>query len=251
LGLLKNEIFVCFDCESTGLDPKQDRLIEVGAVRFTLQEGILDRFDSMVNPGVPIPEASIAIHHITDEMVHEAPAAGEVIPKLIDFVGQAIVIGHGIRFDLDLVTAEAQRAGVNCTLNSRQYVDTLRLARHYGESPTNSLEFLRQHFNIQVQHDAHRALSDAEINMEVFDHLVRRFKTTKQLIEIASKPVLLKRMPLGKHKGRSFTEVPEAYLQWAVRQEFDEDLCYTIRSELKRRRKGGSFSQAGNPFQQL
>lgn len=251
MGLLKNELFVCFDCESTGLDPKQDRIIEIGAVRFTLQDGILESFDSMVDPGCPIPEASSAIHRITDEMVKGAPKAAEVIPKLLAFVGTAIVVGHGIRFDIDLVTAEAERAGINCTLNSRQIVDTLRLARHYGESPTNSLEFLRQHFNIQAHHDAHRALSDAEINMEVFDHLTRRFKTTSQVMQIASKPVLLKRMPLGKHKGRLFTEVPETYLQWAVRQEFDEDLLFSLRSELKRRRKGGGFSQAGNPFQNL
>ena len=58
-------------------------------------------------------------------------------------------------------------------------------------------------------------------------------------------------MPLGKHKGRPFTEVPVAYLRWAARQKFDQDLLFSIRSELKKRDQGNAFRKAGNPFQEL
>jgi DNA polymerase-3 subunit epsilon len=55
-------------------------------------------------------------------------------------------------------------------------------------------------------------------------------------------------MPLGKHKGRLFKELPHEYLQWAAHQNFDQDLLFSIRTELKKRKKGGLFIQAANPF---
>lgn len=250
MALLSKERFVCFDCESTGLDPEKDRILEIGAVRFSLEEGVIDSWESLVDPECEIPESSIEIHHITPEMVAGQPKAADLIPKLVEFVGQSILVGHGIRFDVELVMAEAKRAAIGCTLGGRQQIDTLRLARHYGESPSNSLEVLRNHFNIEGD-QAHRALSDARVNAAVFSHLARRYKTTEEVLKIISKPVLLKTMPLGKHKGRLMREIPEEYLRWAARQKFDDDLLFSLRTELKARRKGNRPSRGHNPFEAL
>jgi len=251
MGLLSKERFVCFDCETTGLDLQNDRIIEIGVVRFTLDDGVIESWSSLVDPEMDIPKSSIEIHNITPEMVAGAPKVAEVIPKLVDFVGDAMVVGHGIRFDVEIVLAEAKRVGIGCTLGARQQIDTLRLARNYGDSPSNSLEMLRCHFNVEGD-QAHRALSDARVNSEVFCHLARRYQTTQDLLKLLSKPVLLKTMPLGKHKGRLMREIPENYLRWAARQEFDEDLLFSVRSELKARRKGqGRPSGGHNPFQDL
>ena len=124
------------------------------------------------------------------------------------------------------------------------------MARLYGDSPTNSLEQLRQHFNVPLE-GAHRAMSDVIVNIEVFKYLAMRYRTTEQIFDTLSKPVLLKTMPLGPHKGRPMKEVPINYLHWAVHKNFDQDLIYSMRFELKRRKGGNTFSRATNPFSGL
>jgi DNA polymerase-3 subunit epsilon len=109
------------------------------------------------------------------------------------------------------------------------------------------LQQLRQHFNIEAQ-GAHRAMSDVLVNIEVFKQLAKSYQTTNELFQVLQKPIRLKAMPLGKHKGRRFDEIPLEYLQWAERKDFDQDLLFSIRTELRNRKKGGGFEQAGNPF---
>ena len=249
MGQLSKEVFVCVDCESTGLDPKSDRMIEVAAVRFTLGES-LDEYETLVDPGCPIPEESRKIHNISDEMVKGQPRVKEILPAVLDFIGDHIIIGHGVGFDLDLIRAEADRYGVSHKLDQLKSIDTLRLARLYGNSPSNALSQLGKHFNVHTE-GAHRAANDVYMNVGVFRHLVRKYKTTKELFQVLSKPIAMKRMPLGKHKGRPFREIPEPYLRWCLKRDFDEDLMYSIRSELKKRRKGADFSRSNSPFADL
>ena len=66
--LVKNDIFTCVDCETTGLDPDTDSIIEIAVIRFSFSE-VLQSFESLVNPNRPISIESQAIHHISDEMV--------------------------------------------------------------------------------------------------------------------------------------------------------------------------------------
>jgi len=131
-----------------------------------------------------------------------------------------------------------------------QSIDTLRVARLYGESPINSLDRLRQHFNIEAQ-GAHRAMSDVMVNIEVFKALTKGYKTTEELMTVLQKPIKLRAMPLGKHKGRKFNEIPIEYLLWAERKDFDQDLLYSIRCELRNRKKGGNYPSANSPFANL
>lgn len=249
MARLENETFICLDCETTGLDVKEDRIIEVAAIRFTT-EGVTDQIEFLIDPERSIPDTSIAIHHITPEMVLGKPKIADVVPDLLKFIGKDIVIGHGVGFDIELVALAADRAGIQHTLRSNRFLDTLRMARLYGESPTNSLEQLRQHFNIQFE-GAHRAMSDVIVNCEVFKYLAKQYKTTEQIFEALSKPIKLRIMPLGPHKGRLIKEVPLQYLLWAAHKEFDQDLLFSIRSEINRRKKGNLFGQATNPFQGL
>lgn len=249
MGKIDKEIFVCIDCETTGLDSVQDRVIEVAVAQFNV-EGILAEFETLIDPECEIPEGSIKIHHITPDMVRGKPKIGEVLPRLIELIGNHIIIGHGVSFDIDLIVQAAQRGNVPCNLKNNRFMDTLRLARSYGESPVNSLEQLRQHFNIMPE-GAHRAMSDVIVNIGVFKRLIQKYKTVEELFEILSKPVSMKIMPLGPHKGRPLKEVPLPYLLWAAQKDFDQDLLYSIRSEINRRKKGNLFSQASNPFSGL
>jgi DNA polymerase-3 subunit epsilon len=249
MGDIAKQKFICLDCETTGLDPQQDRIIEVAVMCFD-ENQVYAQMESLIDPECPIPETSIAIHHITPDMVEGKPKIAQVLPEILQMVGQHIIVGHGVGFDIDILAIAAERAGIPCKLRENLYLDTLRMARLYGESPINSLEHLRKHFNIPLE-GAHRAMSDVIVNKEVFKCLAKRFKTTEQLFEALSKPILMTNMPLGKHKGRPLKEIPLQYLQWMVNKEFDQDLTYSVRTELKRRKKGNLFNQSSNPFLNL
>lgn len=249
MSLLKKELFVCLDLETTGLEAETDQIIEIAAVLFNF-DGIINSFETLIDPGCPISAESMAIHHITDDMVAGKPKIQEVLPEVIKFIGRHIVVGHGIPLDLAFLAQAAKKNSIPCNLANQPIFDTLRLARLYGESPTNSLEKLREHFNIEPE-GAHRAMSDVLVNIEVFKFLTTNFNTTEQLQERLKRPILLKAMPLGKHKGRPFNEIPVEYLQWAVNKDFDQDLIFSLKTELKKRKKGTQFGQAASPFANL
>jgi len=249
MGLIQKDRFVCFDCETTGLDPKTDEIIEIAAVLFTF-EGIHMLKQDLIEPNCPIPKHTTEIHHITDEMVKGKPKIQEVLPAYLTLFSNHVLIGHGIPFDIALIEAATRKFCIPSKLSASTYIDTLRLARLYGESPTNSLEMLRSHFNIQ-SHGAHRAMNDVYVNIEVFKRLSRPFKTTEEILKRLEHPVQLKTMPLGKHKGRPFKEIPLEYLRWAIKQKFDKDLLFSLKKEMRKRKMGHSFNQASNPFSNL
>ncbi len=246
MGSIQQDVFICLDCEATGLDIKSDRIVEIAAVRFTFDK-ILSSHETLVNPDCIIPAESMAIHNITQDMVASKPMIKQVLPEFLKMIEGHIIVGHGIGFDISLIAAEAERCQIPTKILQAPTLDTLRLARHYGESPINSLDKLRQHFNIEAQ-GAHRAMSDVMVNIEVFKALCTGYKTTEEVVSILQKPIKLRAMPLGKHKGRKFNEIPIEYLQWAEKKDFDQDLLYSIRCELRNRKKGGSYQAFNNPF---
>ncbi len=246
---LERELFVCIDCESTGLDPKNDRIVEIAAATFTFSE-ILAQFESLVNPECDIPSVSQEIHKISAAMLVGKPKIAAVLPEVLALIGNHIIVGHAINFDIELVASEAKRNQIPTHIQSLPFIDTLRLARLYGQSPTNSLEVLRQHFNIPPE-GAHRAMSDVATNIEVFKYLAKPYRSSAEILNALKKPIRLKAMPLGKHKGRKFEEIPLEYLRWAERKDFDQDLLYSIRLELSNRKKGDRFTQSTSPFSEL
>jgi len=249
MQLIQEDIFVCLDIEATGLDPKKDRIIEIAAAKFTFTE-TLTTFHHLINPNTSIPIESQKIHHITDEMVANQPFIEEILPSLLEFLGDYPLVGHGLTFDIEIIQEAAKQCSISDPLKNNKIIDTLRLARLYGESPSNSLEVLRAHFNIPFE-GAHRAANDVVVNIKVFKHLAKKFKTTQELLKRLEKPISMRTMPLGKHKGRFFKEIPLEYLLWAAKQSFDQDLLYSIRLEINKRKSVRNFSQAGNPFHNL
>jgi len=249
MTLMRKETFICLDCESTGLETSSDRIVEIAACLFTFDE-VLQQYETLIDPECTIPKISQDIHNISQEMIEGKPKIAEVLPSILKMIDNHILVGHGITFDIALISAEAKRHQIPCKIEEQPYFDTLRMARLYGESPVNSLQQLRQHFNIEAE-GAHRAMGDVIVNIEVFKQLAKPYKTVQNLVQILQKPIRLKTMPLGKHKGRRFHEIPIEYLFWAEKKDFDQDLLYSIRHELRNRKKGGGFEQAGNPFNNL
>lgn len=245
----EKETFICLDCEMTGLDPVQDRIIEIGIVKFTF-DGVIESFESLIDPERPISPDSIAIHHITEEMIVGKPKIEEVLPRILELIGSHIIVGHGILHDIDMIAKACERSKIPTRIRHNATLDTLRMARLYGDTPVNSLEQLRRHFNVEPE-GAHRALSDATVNAHVFKHLCRNYRSMHELNDALSRPIQMKIMPLGKHKGRPIKELPIEYLLWAARKDFDQDLLFSLRSEINRRKKGNLFTQAASPFSDL
>lgn len=249
---LDQTFFACFDCEATGLNTEEDRIIEIGVAIFKAGDpkNPVETYETLVNPQIPIPKESQEIHHINDEMVAGAPTIDQVLPRVLKMLTKYPLVGHSLNFDINLINNEASRYHIPCDIKEMTIIDTLRLARYYGKSPVNSLQALRAHFNIPEE-SAHRAMGDVLVNIAVFFHLTRPFKNLDHMMSELKKPIELKTMPLGKHKGRPLKEIPIEYLRWAVNKDFDIDLKFSIKQELKKRSKGGRFNQSANPFKDL
>lgn len=241
--------FICVDVEATGLSAQEDRVVEVACIVFTFDK-ILDEYETLINPLRDIPQESIDIHNITNEMVQGQPVITDVLPIIFKMIGKRPIIGHSIGFDIEMLKQEAERNAIPTSIHLNKSIDTVRLARLYGEAPSNSLEVLRQHFSIEAE-GAHRAKSDVLVNIQVFQKLITQFKTLNDIEMALSKPIIMKTMPLGKYRGRLFKDLPLDYLLWASRQSFDQDLSYSLKHEIQKRKRGGSFSQTVNPFHNL
>ena len=249
MGSLKTDTLICLDCETTGLDTENDEIIELAIVKFDFTKEI-DTLDALINPKRPIPAESIAIHHISDEMVKDSPFVESILDSATTLIGKHPIMGHNIGFDIKMIEAALRRNNHSKSITSNRVIDTLRLARLYGESPKNSLEVLREHFNIPEE-GAHRAMNDVIVNIEVFKKLSTTFQTTEELLKRLEKPIAMKTFPFGKYRGYSFREIPVDYLHWASHQSFDEDLLFSINKERKRRRRHKPFFESANPFNNL
>ena len=153
--------FVSFDLETTGLSAERERIVEIGAVRFDRTGKELGRFQTLVNPGKPIPYEAWAVHRISDADVAGAPSCAEVLPSFITFLGEpetTTLLAHNAVFDASFLGRELGRIGALSPPHA--VADTLHLARSRLPSLGNHrLDTLARHFRLDLG-DAHRALAD-------------------------------------------------------------------------------------------
>lgn len=162
--------YVCVDVETTGLNPKSENIIEIGAVKV-VDGQVVDTFQSFLKPRKPLEDRIVALTGITDEMLADAPTGNLVMPLFAKFCGEFPLVGHNLIFDY----AFLKRAMLNEKRSfERKGVDTLKIARKYlPELESRNLGFLCQHFDIT--HTAHRALGDARATVQLFEILKQRF----------------------------------------------------------------------------
>jgi len=170
---------VAMDTETTGLDVKTDRVVEIAAVRLKgggqdAADGAAPRYAALVDPGVPIPPASTAIHSLTDDEVAGAAAFPAAMAAFADWVGKSVVVGYSIGFDLAVLKAEHQRHGMAWTAPRSLCVRHLLqlVAPHL---PGQSLEVAAQWLGVEVG-ERHRALGDAETAGRIFKALLPRLR---------------------------------------------------------------------------
>jgi DNA polymerase-3 subunit epsilon len=167
--------FVVLDLETTGATAAGHAITEIGAVKYRGGER-LGVYETLVNPGEPIPAFITALTGITETMVGSAPGVGALLPSLLEFIGGAVIVGHNVRFDMSFLGAALDRRG-RPALDHHQ-VDTLGIARRLlrDEVPDFKLTTLARHLQTSVD-PCHRALADAQATADVLHALLERAGT--------------------------------------------------------------------------
>ncbi|TDK30381.1 DNA polymerase III subunit epsilon [Rhizobium deserti] len=160
---------IIFDTETTGLETRSDRIIEIGGVELVNNFPTGRTLHLYINPGDrKVHPDALAVHGITDEFLKDKPHFGEVVQQILDFFDGAKWIAHNATFDMGFINAELERIGLPPVLPDR-VVDTLSMARRKHPMGPNSLDALCRRYGVDNGHRAkHGALLDSELLAEVY-----------------------------------------------------------------------------------
>lgn len=225
------------DLETTGLEPPAS-VCEIGFCDVIGHEGhwhVAGGYSAFANPGCEIPPEASAIHQIVWRDVKEAPSWPTGALKILDNPAVNLFAAHQARFERQWLDKLVRKPWI-CT-----YKAALRL---WPEAPGHSNQVLRHWIKPRgldrtVGDIAHRAWPDAYVTAHLLrDMLNEGEASVEQLIAWTERPALLKKVHFGKHRGARWTDVPNDYLEWVlVNIEDNEDVIFTARSELERRRQ--------------
>ncbi len=163
--------YIVIDTETTGISAAVDRVIEIAAVRV-VDGRVVDRFSTLVDPGVPIPPRITRLTGISTRDLAGAPQPGEVWPRFLEFAGDGVRVAHNAAFDRSFVASELAR--LDLAPETVPYLCTVRLSRRLLPGlPSKGLDSVARFFGIPVG-VRHRALADAEITAEVLLRLAER-----------------------------------------------------------------------------
>ena len=162
--------YTVVDIETTGLSSFDAEIIEVSALRYRGDEPC-GAYSALIKPAYPIPYFITQLTGITDAMVRDAAPREEVLAAFADFVGDDIVIGHNVHFDVNFLYDEIRRyLGRDF---SNDFVDVLRLSRKYLPFlPSHKQVSIAEYFSLDTS-GAHRALKDTEICAENYIRIKR------------------------------------------------------------------------------
>ncbi|MCC6840727.1 MAG: 3'-5' exonuclease [Flavobacteriales bacterium] len=161
-----------FDLETTGTRIGHDRIVQVAVVRL-MPDGSRNSWQTLVNPGIPIPAEASAVHGITDADVADAPALEQVARHLIDLLSSGDLCGFNVlRFDLPFLSEELFRVGMHWDTAHMRVVDALRIYHHYERRDLSAAA----RFYLDREHQgAHNALADVETTADVLLAQLERY----------------------------------------------------------------------------
>lgn len=185
------DAYIALDLETTGLSPKSDRILEIGAARV-VNGVVVDSYSTLIDPERVIPGRITELTGITQDMVKGMPKIKDAVPGLVAFCGELPLLGHNIMFDYSFIKHSAVNNGFTF---EKEGIDTLKISRALlADLPSRSLQSLRLHYEIP-QENVHRALDDAltahllyrrlkseygEENSELFAPKILNYKVKKQ-----------------------------------------------------------------------
>lgn len=236
------------DTETTDID---GHIVEVAWKAYSDTECDDERI-LLVRPPEPIGYGAMATHHITNEDVAECPPIEEAVKetKLEKLLQERIMIAHNAQFDVKAL----KKAG----LEPKHVICTYKVAYQlFPDSESHALQYLRYSLGLKCPSPrdptdssamiAHSAMGDVVVLEQLFARMLGVMSKDKpikdciaDMVNISAKPLLLRKLTFGKHKGMSFTEVPRDYLVWLSGtfgkdkdKTDDENLVYTVNYYLK------------------
>jgi DNA polymerase III subunit epsilon len=180
--------YVVLDIETTGLNPSNDEIIELSAIRII--DGVqVDSFSTLIKPINRINKFITDLTGITNQMVADAPDIESALPLFCTFVGDSVVVGHNVNFDINFIYDNLQRC-----LNkpfSNEFIDLLRIARkNLPDLENHKLKTLSEHFDIDTT-DSHRGLKDCTMTNDCFIQcrtiVFEKYENKESFIKIFSK----------------------------------------------------------------
>ena len=231
---------VFFDLETTGTNILRDRIVEISVVKVT-PDGEREVKTSRINPEMHIPEESTAIHHITDEMVAQAPTFRQISKSLNQFFDDCDIAGfNSNKFDVPLLVEEFARAGINFDVNGRKFIDVQNI---FHKMEQRTLVAAYRFYCGKELNGAHSANADTMATLEVLESQLDRYPDLKndvdylsefssggRSLDLAGRIVLddndVPVFNFGKHKGRPVEDVlhrePSSY-SWIMQGEFPKN----------------------------
>lgn len=222
------------DTETTGLDAQDGGLVELARVVVCTQQRRIVRWaHSLTQPGCPIGLEAMATHHITEDMLEGAPEPSLIIDLWFGAPGERTretMVAHNAAFDAAFLPPDLRpEAGV-------PWICTWRAAMHlWPDAPSHKNQFLRYWLGLDVSDMpeeaggmAHRALYDTWVSAKLLLCMLETH-SVDELVTLRTAPVMLRRVPFGKHRGETWDRVPSSYLDWMRRQsDLSPDVRYTL-----------------------
>jgi len=185
--------FTFLDIETTGLDPfVGDKMCEI-AILKTRGCKVLDRLETLVNPGISIPPKASSINRISNDMVKKSPFFRNIAFKVKSILEDSIIVAHNARFDLGFLFVEFNNLKLSPPENT--VLDTLRIARRYYDFPSNNLGDIARSIGISTLSE-HRAFADVRITKDVFEFFISdlnrrgiRIKSLKDILKLQGEPL--------------------------------------------------------------
>lgn len=170
--VLEDATYCVLDLETTGISITTEKITEVGIMKVKNGE-VIDEFEIFVNPEKPIPQRVVEVTNITDEMVKDAETIDKVFPKILEFVGDSIIVAHNASFDVGFLKHNAKLLGYEF---NNTYIDTLPLAKDlFPDLKKYKLGKIADSLGIEVD-VAHRALADVDTTVKVFNVMLKKLK---------------------------------------------------------------------------
>ncbi len=227
---------VFFDLETTGTDHAKDRIVELAFVKI-MPDGTREQLTKRINPGIPIPPETTAIHSITDEDVKDCPVFKQIAHTLYDWMRGCDLGGYSSsKFDLPLLAEEFLRAGINVDFTERYMVDVQQI---FFKMETRTLSAAYNFYCNKKLENAHSAEADINATIEVLEAQLERyndlgnevpalhkFTHTDEYVDYARRIVIKDGQPVfnfGKHKGRKVEEIftiEPQYYDWMMQADF-------------------------------
>lgn len=250
-----NRPLIFFDLETTGINVQSDLIVEIAMMKIMPDGGESTNLRHLVNPQVHIPKDATAVHHITDEMVKDAPVFGMIAPEILAFMEGCDLAGFNSNiFDIPLLYNEFVRHGYNWNYQHVKFVDVGNL---YKKMEPRTLSAAHRFYCGTDFDDAHTAMADVTATMNVFQEMLNRYKTDipadidelakltnfgRRVLDLSGKFTYNAEEQIifnfGKFKGELASKHKD-YLDWIIRSDFQPDTKAMAEDILSTQKKQG------------